>query len=104
MMHPRTTSWFDLIVNVLLFVPIGYCWFGLLARERKGLAAIMAAVATVAGCLALSIGIEFIQLWLPVRYCSRSDIAMQFFGTLLGIGGWIFCGANISLSQRAEAE
>jgi VanZ family protein len=86
---PRYWTWFDLIANVLGYIPLGF----LLALSflRRGHvrhfvshpnpAAL--AVATFAGA-ALSLSMEMLQNYLPSRVSSNVDFALNVVGTLLG--------------------
>jgi glycopeptide antibiotics resistance protein len=79
-----TLAWysgsFDLTVNVVLFVPVGFL-FGLGAFSmRRPLVG-----ATLAG-LALSGFIECAQLFIEGRYTSPLDLATNTLGALLGAG------------------
>jgi VanZ family protein len=83
----------DLLQNVLLFLPFGYfiaapVFQGSEASrtpaeaERKsgGSGALRACVAGVL----LSLGLEFLQLWIPGRYCSMLDVVLNGMGAFLG--------------------
>ncbi|MBL8483879.1 MAG: VanZ family protein, partial [Rhodocyclaceae bacterium] len=68
---PRFYTWFDLIANVVAYVPLGYLLVpALQPRLKPGWAAIAAAVAA---CL-LSLGMETTQSYLPTRVASRLDL------------------------------
>lgn len=82
------TSRGDLLDNILLFLPWGL--FGMLAfgARRHALVA-LAQTATIG--LALSIGAQVLQLWLPTRTAAIADIVANAAGIALGalIGRWI---------------
>jgi glycopeptide antibiotics resistance protein len=87
----------DLVANVLLFVPIGYCWLGVFLLDRRlsvGTALAPLLVALLAG--ALSIALEFSQLWFPPRVASGKDLLAQAAGTVLGMGLWLAVGQTIT--------
>jgi VanZ family protein len=83
----------DLGANVLLFAPVGYFALGLLTsgRERGGSAAGAILLVNVSS-LALSILLEFGQLWCPHRDASWRDVAAQLAGCLSGCVMWSATG------------
>lgn len=68
----------EFVANIALFVPIG-----LLAR--LALPRVRAWVIVLAGCLA-STTIELVQLAIPSRYSTVSDVIANTLGTLAGVG------------------
>ncbi|MGH7414233.1 MAG: VanZ family protein [Candidatus Rokuibacteriota bacterium] len=72
----------DVLVNVLLFLPFGV---GMAATARqRGLRAGSQAVLTLAAGVALSLGVESLQTFLPSRDPSLRDVAANTGGALLG--------------------
>lgn len=67
----------NLILNVILFVPVGFL-YRLITRRRGAL---------LLGA-AISIGIETIQLFMPARTTSAIDILANAFGA--GLGGYLY--------------
>ena len=67
----------DAILNLLLFLPIGF----LLGLRHKG-----SHVRTWAGLTALAVLIEVAQLFIPGRFATLSDILMNSAGAAIGIG------------------
>ncbi|HEU4368871.1 MAG TPA: VanZ family protein [Methylomirabilota bacterium] len=74
----------DAILNVAVFVPLGW----LLGRALRDLPvprpAQLAGVAAV--CAALSLGVETLQFFLPTRYSSLIDVLANTGGAVLGAG------------------
>ncbi len=70
----------DLLVNLLVYLPWGY----LLCRCLACLHWTSAFIVTVLAGTGLSFGLEFIQLYLPSRVTSFSDIVLNTVGTALG--------------------
>jgi len=64
--------------NVLLFVPMGLLFTLLLGRWRWWLALAIGVCATL--------GIEFVQLFLPARFTDARDLLANTLGTAIGIG------------------
>jgi glycopeptide antibiotics resistance protein len=87
----------DWATNVLLFVPIGFLTTGLLqgsvsGDRRRGLVPPL----VVAGCAALSLAIEFGQLWLADRVASQNDIVAESLGSFLGVTAWLVGGSAVT--------
>lgn len=77
----ETTNTFDLIVNVILFMPFG---FGIAAfLNKKGLRAKSIIVSFLAS-LSLTSTVEICQLFLASRNSSLSDVITNSFGGFLG--------------------
>lgn len=78
------------IANVVLFVPLGFCWMAWLAAGARGTAARVAVGAGVALLgLAVTASVEFAQVWIPRRTPSLIDMSGNFVGTLAGVLCWI---------------
>jgi hypothetical protein len=81
----RNAGWLgrDGLLNFAGFVPLGF--FAVAAARRRGWEAV-APVATGAIILgaALSLGIELLQVQLPARVSSATDLACNVLGTALG--------------------
>lgn len=78
---PRYLTRFDLIVNVLGYLPLGVLGVLALHPRLRGAAAVLAT--TAAGGL-LAGSIEALQTYLPARVASNIDLATNSAGTLLG--------------------
>ncbi len=78
---PRYFTVFDVAVNVLGYLPLGFLMVLALYPRLRGVAALVLAV--VAGVL-LSGLIESVQTWLPVRVPSNLDWFANVGGSLLG--------------------
>ena len=78
---PRYWTVFDLITNVLAYLPLGFIWVPTLQpRHGRFLAA---ALATALG-IGLSLSMETLQNFLPTRVSSNLDFATNSLGALLG--------------------
>lgn len=78
---PRYFTGFDLVVNVLAYLPLGFFWTAALLPRLPAAAAFLAAAST--GAL-LSCGIETAQSFLPSRVPSNLDLAANALGAALG--------------------
>jgi VanZ family protein len=81
----------DLLSNILLFVPLGFLF-------RLGVDRSNWAWRTAAFSFAVSAGIEFLQLFLPLRVTSPQDVAANVAGS------WIGAAACDALAARLHAQ
>lgn len=76
---PRYWTWFDLGVNVAIYLPLG-----LLVGARRPRGGVRWVLTVVAGGSALSLSIEALQGFLPERVASRADWLANTTGVLIG--------------------
>ncbi len=79
---PRWWTWFDLVSNLIGYMPLGALLFG--ALVRTGTPATRAVVWAFALGAGLSLTLEFLQNFLPSRVASNVDLALNAGGALLG--------------------
>lgn len=80
---PKYWTGFDLLANVAGYVPLGFL-LALSALRRGGRPGVRAVtLATLAGAV-LSLLMEMVQSYLPVRVASNVDLALNVLGTWLG--------------------
>jgi glycopeptide antibiotics resistance protein len=72
----------DIVENVLLFLPWGFTLTGYCAQRRLGSLARFAAVLLLSG--GISYAIEVIQLFIPERFSSLTDVISNVAGGGLG--------------------
>lgn len=77
----QTYTPFDAIINVLAYLPLGLL-LGLIMRARMG--GLWSVLLAMLGGLALSIAMEYAQMYLPSRTSSNLDILTNVLGTLGG--------------------
>jgi glycopeptide antibiotics resistance protein len=83
----------DFATNVLLFLPIGFLMTGLTLGARPGdWRRSVGIVLVVVLCAALSLAIEFAQLWVADRTSSQNDVVAETLGALLGGILWLPLG------------
>ncbi len=97
--RPHRLMWPDIWLNLLAYIPLGF--FVALAgdgdRPRR-------AIATAAAVgVALSFGLETLQMWLPARVGSPVDFAANSAGTLLGAGLAVLYARTARLHARIAA-
>ncbi len=88
----------DVIINILIFIPLGILLHGML-RDRWGLTLKISLAALLAGTI-FSLGVESIQHLSLTRNSSLIDVATNTSGTALGIA--MDRVYNLFLNYRAE--
>ena len=83
-LHTRGWTWFDLISNLLGYLPLGLLLF--VALLRSGLLPAKAAGLALAGGAVLSFALEVLQNYLPLRASSIVDLLLNAVGAGLGVG------------------
>ncbi len=95
-------TWFDLVSNLLGYIPLGGLIFGAIVRSggRPKPALLLAFVAGTA----VSLAMEFLQNFLPQRVASNVDLALNSLGTLIGaaLGLAIHVGGGVERWQAAR--
>jgi len=81
--------------NVLLMMPAGFFLAGLTWSRTRPWYNVVTAIGCLALCLAVSIGVEFLQLFFQSRSTAYRDIVAQALGALLGIGVWWLWGRRL---------
>jgi VanZ family protein len=85
---PHWWTGFDLVSNLLGYLPLGALLFG--ALVRTGTPTGPALALAVGGGTMLSFGLEFTQNFLPQRVASNLDLALNALGTLIGVAlAWL---------------
>lgn len=90
--------------NVLLMIPAGFFLAGLTWSRSRPVLNVMTAFASLALCCAVSIGVEFGQLFFHSRSTAYSDIVAQTLGSGLGIGVWWWWGRRVWPRYFSAAE
>jgi VanZ family protein len=80
---PRWWTSFDLVSNLLGYMPLGFLLF--VALVRSGRTAGAAAATAVALGTLLSFAMEFLQNYLPQRVASNVDLGLNALGTAFGV-------------------
>ena len=99
---PRWWTGFDLVSNLLGYLPLGALVFAALVRTgtRSWPALVLAFLAGTV----LSLAMETLQNFLPLRVASNVDLALNGLGALLGagIGWWVHWRGGIERWQAAR--
>jgi VanZ family protein len=80
---PRWWTTFDLVANLLGYMPLGFLLF--VALVRNGRPAGSAATLAVLGATLLSFAMELLQNYLPQRVASNVDLGLNALGSALGV-------------------
>jgi glycopeptide antibiotics resistance protein len=78
----------DWVANLLLFIPLAFLWMGALSAGSGRLRGAFATLAIIPAATALSLGIEFTQLFFPQRTVSQNDIFAETLGGFIGVLAW----------------
>lgn len=95
----------DWVANILLFIPLAFLGLATIWPSGRPAWGLLFSVLLVTACIALSLGIEFTQIFFPPRTVSRNDILAEGLGALIGVTlWWLLGGRTISwLSQWKRA-
>ena len=97
---PRYSTWFDIVINVIGYLPFGFLW---LTVSQKPLGRPLAmVVVTILGAL-LSGTMETTQNYLPTRVPSNLDLAGNTLGTMLGAVAGLLWGGTLLSGGRLAA-
>jgi VanZ family protein len=86
----------DWMVSVLLFLAIAYAAMGAASVDCPWEVGVGAAVLVVAGCVLLSVAIEFLQVYFPPRTVSINDILVESLGAGVGVVLWLCAGQRVT--------
>jgi glycopeptide antibiotics resistance protein len=78
----------DWVANLLLFIPLTFLWMGALTAGGGRLRTALVTFALIPAAAALSVGIEFTQLFFPQRTVSQNDIFAETLGGIIGVLIW----------------
>lgn len=84
----------DWVANLLLFIPLTFMWMGALTAGGGRLRSVGTTLALIVAATALSLGIEFTQLFFPRRTVSQNDIFAETLGGLIGVLVWWGAGSH----------
>ena len=94
----------DWVSNILLFVPVAFLWMGALTLDIKRLwRRAVWAIGLIVALVALSIALEFTQMWFPPRTVSQNDIIAESLGAAAGAILWLAFGQTTTDWLRTVA-
>jgi VanZ family protein len=85
----------DWVSNILLFIPLCFLWSGVIWPQRRPAWRIVAAALVLGAAVALSVAIEFVQIFFPPRTVSLNDIVAEAAGAAIGIALWWALGHHV---------
>ena len=85
---PTGVSGSDMVLNLLIYIPLGFLWSGY--RRLGGAGALLPVLALAAGA---SLALELLQHFLPVRSTSSLDALLNVTGAALGAGAYSSYGS-----------
>lgn len=89
MSGPRVSGRQQFMSNLLMFLPLGFFWSAWLAHgSRSRTRATLVFLFVAALGLAVTMTVEFLQIWLPFRYPAGADILGNFSGAVVGSLAW----------------
>ncbi|MEP6876553.1 MAG: VanZ family protein [Burkholderiales bacterium] len=99
---PHWWTWFDLVTNLIGYIPFGALVFGALVRSDVRIRPAVL-IACMSGTV-LSLAMEFLQNFLPHRVSSNVDLATNAIGTCAGVllGWWVHVRGGVELWQVAR--
>ena len=87
----------DWVANILLYLVLAYFTTGAIWASRLGAGVRTVLLGLALGaCLALAVGIEYLQLFFPPRTVSLNDLLAESIGTALGAVIWFMSGKRIA--------
>ncbi len=84
----------DWVANLLLFIPLTFLWMGALTAGAGRAGRVLITLLLIPAAAALSVGIEFTQLFFPQRTVSQNDIFAETLGGILGVLVWWGAGGR----------
>jgi len=97
------SSKMDILVNILGFIPLGF-FFALYFNQVIGMKIKYAFFATFTFGTIMSLFIEVVQSFIPVRHSSTLDLVLNSLGTLIGIGFLYFVSMNSAGTTKINRE
>lgn len=85
----------DWVANILLYLVLAYLASGAIQKDRPA-PRIVPLAAALGACLALAVGVEFLQLHFPPRTVSLNDLIAESIGTALGCAIWFASGPRLA--------
>jgi VanZ family protein len=90
----------DWVVSVALFAFLGFLMMGAFCVDRPRWIGWVAAFGVCLFCSALSVLIEFTQIFFPPRTVSVNDIVVESVGGLVGTAIWLIAGQRMTRHIR----
>ena len=85
----------DWVANLLLYIPLAYLWLGYATCDGRLFLQSFMSLVIFCFCVALSVAIEFTQVFVPQRTVSLNDLIAEVLGTTVGIVLWWTSGQRL---------
>lgn len=85
----------DWVANILLYIPLPFLLLSAVNWENRRFRQAVFSVLIFFFCVALSLSIEFAQLYFPPRTVSLNDIIAEIFGAVIGSILWWTSGRRV---------
>jgi len=86
----------DWVLSGVLFLILSYLLMAAVCVDRPWLRGLKAALAVWLFCIALSVAVEFVQIYFEPRTVARIDIALAALGALTGVVLWLSGGQRLT--------
>ncbi len=92
---PRSVPRVNFLANALMFVPVGFGFYGAFQADRGRRVAAGALLGALAASMAGSFTAEFLQEFAPGRVVASPDVVAQTLGATAGIALWLAVGPEL---------
>jgi glycopeptide antibiotics resistance protein len=92
---PSTVPRVNFLANALMFVPVGFGFYGAFQADRRNRLAAGALVGSLGVSVAGSLTAEFLQEFAPGRVVAGPDVVAQTLGAIAGIVLWLAVGPDL---------
>jgi VanZ family protein len=82
----------DWVVSFVQYALVGFTLVAAAGCDRRRTFGLAAAPVAAAGCAALAVGVEFLQVYFPPRTVSVNDIVIESAGGTAGVLAWLAVG------------
>lgn len=93
----------DAVANIAMYIPLAFCAMGAWTKEGRRSGWWIMAPSVVLFGAAISLALEFGQVFLPERTASAHDVIAQGIGSVIGVGAWVALGGPFTKFVRGLA-
>lgn len=94
----------DAVANIAMYIPLAFCAMGAWTKEGRRSGWWIMAPSVVLFGAAMSLALEFGQVFLPERTASAHDVIAQAIGSVIGSGAWVAFGRPFTRFVRGLAD
>lgn len=92
---PASVPRVNFLANMLLFVPVGFGFYGAVQTDRAKRFSVGALLASVCASATASLVAEFLQEFTVNRVVAGPDVVAQMLGSGIGIAAWLCAGPDL---------